>query len=102
MKKIYLKDKYLKLLTNIFDQCLAKQKCEVLLFGSRATGQCMEMSDIDIAIKSNDETQPALYKIKEMFEESIIPFNTDVLNYFETPDSWKKSIDKTGISIWKN
>ncbi len=102
MKKIYLKEKYLKILANIFDQCLAKQKCEVLLFGSRATGQCMEMSDIDLAIKSNDETQPALYKIKEMFEESIIPFNTDVLNYFETPDSWKKSIDKTGVSIWKN
>ena len=37
-----------------------------------------------------------------MLEESIIPFNADVLNYFEISDSWKKSIDKTGILIWKN
>ena len=102
MKKIYLKDKYLKILKNIFDKCLKKQNCEVLLFGSRATGQCMEMSDIDIAIKSNEKSQPTLYKIKEMLEESIIPFNTDVLNYFEIPDNWKTAIDKTGIPIWKN
>ena len=102
MKKIYLKDKYLKILADIFNECLEKQKCEVLLFGSRATGECMEMSDIDIAIKSNEKTQPLLYKIKDMLEESTIPFNADVLNYFEASDNWKKNIDKTGVLIWKN
>ena len=102
MKKIYLEDKYLIILKNIFENSLQNQKCEVLLFGSRATGRCMAMSDIDIAIKSRDGVEPSLYKIKDMLEESIIPFNADVLNYFEAPNNWKESIDKTGISIWKN
>ena len=102
MKKIYLKDKYLKILKNIFEKCLENQKCEIMVFGSRATGQCLEMSDIDIAIKSVDGVQPKLYKIKNMLEESIIPFAADVLNYFDAPDNWKKSIDKTGVLIWKN
>jgi predicted nucleotidyltransferase len=102
MKKVCLKEKYLKILADIFSKCLINQKCEVLLFGSRAKGKCMDMSDIDIAIKCNEEKQPPLYKIKDMLEESVIPFNTDVLNYSKAPDSWKNSIDKTGILIWKN
>ena len=102
MKKICLKEKYLKILADVFGKCLINKKCEVLLFGSRAVGKNMEMSDIDIATKCNEKKQPELYKIKNMLEESVIPFETDVLNYSETPDNWKKSIDKTGILIWKN
>jgi len=101
MKTIYLKNKYLKILKNIFDAALKNQKCEIIIFGSRTTEHYQEMSDIDIAIKSFDEVQPKLYKIKNMIEESIIPFTADVLNYFDVPDNWKKSIDETGVLIWK-
>jgi type I restriction enzyme S subunit len=99
---INLEDKYLASLKNILKNGLGKTKCEVLLFGSRASGKNNKTSDIDIVVKSQEPITALISYIKELFEESNIPYKVDVLEYHRTGETLRKNIDKEGVLVWKN
>lgn len=73
---------------------------KIYLFGSRATGNFDERSDVDIAI---DAGQPMPMHIRgqinSMIDALSIPQNVDIVDFHRAPQSLKDNILK-GI-LWK-
>jgi len=96
-------EKYLNLLKEIVLEVLKDKKCKVYLFGSRARGDYTRSSDADIGIEglNRKEFLMAKWKIEEMVEESIIPFEVDIVNLKDVNDSFKEEIFKDAI-VWQS
>ena len=71
----------------------------IYLFGSRARGEATAFSDIDIAIESPASIQKKLAWVRLAIEESLIPFNVDVVDLSKAP-YLKKVIQQEGI-LWQ-
>ena len=70
-------------------------ECEVRVFGSRINGNAKNYSDLDLAIVGTEKL-PAkvLMELKEAFEESVIPFRVDILDWNGITDSFKSVIEQ--------
>jgi predicted nucleotidyltransferase len=69
---------------------------EVRAFGSRYKHTAKPYSDLDIAIIKHNQkemTIAELAQIKEAFEESILPYRVDVLDYWGIHDEFRAIID---------
>lgn len=69
---------------------------EVLVFGSRATGTAKEYSDLDLVVMGNDPLtlrQRAL--LEQDFDESVLPFKVDVVDWASTKESFREIINKS-------
>lgn len=100
MKKVPLekeyKDKILGILTVLFP------KAKIYLFGSRARGTHSDRSDIDIAIDEGKPIEPRrIGEANNMFAESNIIYNIDVVDLHSISESMKEFIFKEGI-LWKS
>ena len=88
------KDKIIKVIEIFFPDA------KIYLFGSRATGNFNERSDVDIAI---DAGQPMPMhvrgQINSMIDALSIPQNVDIVDFHRVPQSLKENILK-GI-VWK-
>ncbi len=70
-------------------------ECEVRVFGSRVAGNVKAYSDLDLAIVapiSLDKNR--LQLIRNVFEESDLPFRVDVLDWNSVSDGFRKVIEK--------
>ena len=56
---------------------------EVQVFGSRAKGNYQPGSDIDLAIMNEGVDARELSKLKATFEDSLLPYFIDVINFPE-------------------
>lgn len=99
---INLEQKYFNLLKEIFGYTSNKINCEIVLFGSRAVGNNSQTSDVDLAIKSQQQISSLISILKEEIEESNIPYKVDIVEYSKTSEAMRKNIDKEGIIIWKS
>jgi predicted nucleotidyltransferase len=65
----------------------------VWAYGSRATGNALPWSDLDLVIftKANQEYQLSL--LKEALEESNLPFRIDLREWDWLPDDFKANIE---------
>jgi predicted nucleotidyltransferase len=85
--------KHLKTVKEILRTYLPE--CEVWAFGSRLTGQAKSYSDLDLAIiGKNKLPAQTMIKLKEAFEESILPFRVDILDWHKLSGSFKKIIQQ--------
>lgn len=75
------------------------KKVKIWLFGSRARGDNTSCSDIDIAIEGKN-IEKDLISIKEIIEESNLPYKIDIINLVEASEYLKIEIKKEGI-LWK-
>lgn len=84
---INIEKKYLKILNNI----LKKYPYAFYAFGSRVKGNNRKYSDLDICYK---EEIPAniITEIKEELEESNLPFRTDLVFWYNLPNSYRELI----------
>lgn len=98
MNKLYLKDEYLKILTDIFDfYC---PNAVILAYGSRIKGEAQEFSDLDLSVKSFGDTNCNINELKNLINDSNIPILVDI-NYFENlPDYIKNEILKDNVKIY--
>jgi len=68
--------------------------CEIRAFGSRVKGTNREYSDLDLAIVGDiTMNNRSLWKLKNAFMESRLPFRVDVLDYNATSENFRKIID---------
>ena len=75
---------------------------EVWVFGSRATGQSRPYSDLDLAIGGDIPLSLAiLAALSEDFENSLLPFKVDVVDWATAPDSFRQIIAPTRILLQK-
>ena len=74
---------------------------EVILFGSRAKGNYKPGSDIDLAVKGKDINKDDISGLSSAFEESLLPYFVDVVNYATIKnEALKEHIDRVGIRIY--
>ena len=74
---------------------------EVVIYGSRAIGNCREGSDIDITIKG-DFTERDFNNLWFEFEDSYIPYKFDISIYNNlNSESLKEHIDRVGKTFYR-
>ena len=67
--------------------------CEVRAFGSRATWTAKDYSDLDLAVVDDGPLdRRTLGRLKEAFEESILPMRVDVVDWHAIADSFRQTI----------
>lgn len=71
----------------------------IWLFGSRARGDAGARSDIDIAVLPEEEDLPAdwLAGLREILEESHVPWQVDVVDLSETAPELRRAVEREGI-----
>lgn len=86
-----LDEKIREQITKIVFRFLDPKKDRAFIFGSRAFGGNRKFSDIDIGIETKREIPGStIEEIKELFEESDIPYTIDVVNFSDVSDKFKK------------
>lgn len=98
MTKLFVEEKYLKILKQIFDKYCPE--ATVLAYGSRIKNEAHSGSDLDLAIKNFDEIKYSLYDIKQAINDSNIPFLVDIFILEQLPKSFQKEINKENIVIY--
>lgn len=70
---------------------------EVIVFGSRVSGQTHENSDLDLAIVGDGKLSlTVLADLKEAFQDSDLTFTVDVVDYHRVNEGFQKVIMSTG------
>jgi uncharacterized protein len=62
---------------------------EIFLFGSRAKGNFTHCSDIDIGLASIVPLDQAIARIREIIENSFIPYKVDIIDLSKTSQEFK-------------
>ncbi len=68
---------------------------KVYLFGSRARGTNSEHSDVDIAIDSKVDIRKELILLREVIEESSLPYKVDLVDLKGAP-YLRETVEKEG------
>ncbi|MBL7073118.1 MAG: nucleotidyltransferase domain-containing protein [Candidatus Omnitrophica bacterium] len=95
-----------KIISQIVDLILTRDKGieKIVIFGSRATGEFKNTSDIDIAIFGKDWTDTDINIVKHNLEEFIkTPLKFDVLNFYDiAKPKLKENILEEGRIIYES
>lgn len=98
MNNLIIEPKYLNMLISIFtDYC---PDAEIWAYGSRLDGSAHSGSDLDLVVKSCSDSF-RLYELKELLNDSNIPFLIDINIFEELPDSFQKEILRSYAVIYK-
>ncbi len=62
---------------------------QYFLFGSRAKGINSKFSDIDIGVTSVRELDNKIIEIKELIEESFVPYDIDIIDFKNVSKKFK-------------
>ncbi len=74
---------------------------EAIIYGSRAKGTYKPFSDIDLTIKGKNLTERDIFRIREMFEDSSLPYLFDISNFMTLKNpSLIDHINRCGITIY--
>lgn len=75
---------------------------KVYLFGSRATGQHKEFSDIDIAVNSKSkDLSKRISLFNEGWEKSKLPYKVDITSWKDIYKPYLPQIRKEKVTLWK-
>ena len=86
----------------IVERILAEHvpECEVRAFGSRATWNAKDYSDLDLAIIGADVLpRGTVARLKEAFEESRLPMRVDVVDWHAIADGFRKAIESDCVVV---
>lgn len=93
-------DKYLNILKEIILSIVDKNKVMVFLFGSRVSGCHSACADADIGLLADNKLPAKLYhKLRNAIDESIIPWEVDIIDFTRVDPSFKAEALKD-ILIW--
>jgi predicted nucleotidyltransferase len=72
-------------------------ECEVRAFGSRYAHKAKSYSDLDLVLVAEEKLDwRKLARIQEAFQESILPYRVDVLDWRAISPSFQKAIEERG------
>lgn len=98
MDKLFIKPNHVKMLRDIFDSYCPQ--AEIWAYGSRLNGGAHDGSDLDLVVKNFNEENKYLYELKEILNESNIPFLIDIHEFDKLPESFRKEIEKNYIVFY--
>jgi len=94
-----MEDKYLHILKSIILTHIDKSKHSVYLFGSRTRGKANQSVDVDIGIWGENPLETIYHSIINDIEESIIPYDVDIIDLYLTSEEFRKHALKDAI-LW--
>lgn len=94
-------EKYISMIKEIIFSVIDKNEYKVFMFGSRATQKFKNYSDVDVGILGKKPLGKLYYKIINLIEESVIPYNVDIVD-FALVDEQFKNIALQKIEIWND
>ncbi len=96
--KIDLQAKHYKIVVDILSQIIPNH--EVIVFGSRATGKAKRMSDLDLCIIAKENLSfKTLAELADAFDESLLPFKVDIVEWLDLDETFRKIIQHDGIKL---
>jgi len=98
MNKLFIKPNHLKMLKDIFDSYCPQ--AEIWAYGSRLKGGAHDGSDLDLVVKNFNAENKYLYELKDILNESNIPFLIDIHEFDKLPESFQKEIEKNYIVFY--
>lgn len=66
---------------------------EVWAYGSRVTGTARPSSDLDLVVFSPPERTAEVFRLREAFDESDLPFRVELFVWDEVPEQFRKNIE---------
>ena len=93
-----VKQKHLNELTEIFKSYCPK--AEIWAYGSRLTDDYHSGSDLDLVVKTFNDNSKNLSKLKELLNDSNIPFLIDINEFDMLPKSFQNEILKNYVTIF--
>jgi len=90
MDKLYVKPQHLRMLYDIFNNYCPKSV--IWAYGSRLGGDCHDGSDLDLVVKSFGDKKCSLSGLKQLLNDSDIPFLIDIQEFDLLPDYFQKEI----------
>lgn len=99
LERLFIKPEQLRMLTDIFDNYCPK--AEIWAYGSRIKGEAHSGSDLDLVVKNFNSDEVYLSELRELIQESNIPFLVDIFEFESLPKSFQDEILKDYIVIYK-
>lgn len=66
---------------------------EIFIYGSRVKGKALKYSDVDIAIKCNEEVPfDTMLQLKAFFHDSTFPYMVDIIDLNSISENFKTRI----------
>lgn len=97
-----MNEKYLKKIRQTVLDFMKDEPAKIYLFGSWSRGEQRKNSDVDIAIEySTQSNRQKISAMRELLEESSIPYRVDVVDLKFSSPALVEEIKKDGL-IWKN
>lgn len=98
----FYEQKYENIIREKLIKLCINKRCLIFLFGSRACNTNYKGSDFDVGILglSDKEFYSVSSKFDEFLEESIVPYNVDLINFNTVSPNFKKKALET-IITWK-
>ncbi len=94
--------KALEMLKDILGQIFVTGEVEMVLFGSRARGDYLKTSDIDLGILPQGELdERKLILLREKLENSNIPYKVDVVDFSKVSKEFAEKALEEGVVIWR-
>lgn len=93
-----VKQEYLNELKNIFNGYCPN--AEIWAYGSRLTNDYHSGSDLDLTVKTFNDEKKYLYELKELLNDSDIPFLIDINLFDNLPQSFQNEILKNYVKIF--
>jgi hypothetical protein len=92
----------LELLKDMIKDVFKGEDVMVILFGSRARGDYLETSDMDIGILPRGEMNKSkIVLFRERVENSNIPYKVDVVDLSQASKKFTDKVLEEGLLIWK-
>lgn len=93
-----VKREYLNELINIFNNYCPK--AEIWAYGSRVNGDCHSGSDLDLVVKSFNDTNKSISELNNLLNKSDIPFLIDIQDFEKLPKIFQDEIKKDYVKIF--
>ena len=93
-----VKREYLNEVINIFNNYCPR--AEIWAYGSRVNGDCHSGSDLDLVVKSFNDTNKSLSELNNLLNKSDIPFLIDIQDFEKLPKYFQDEIKKEYVRIF--
>lgn len=95
-------DRYLPRILDTILPFFRERKASLYLFGSRARGDHVPVSDYDIAVDCPEPIGRVIGLAAEALEESTIPVKVDLVDCQSISAPFREHIRSEGVLLWRN
>lgn len=89
-------------LKEVFLEFLKDEDVKVVLFGSRARGEFVNTSDVDVGIiLDSGVDRKKLTLLREYIDELNVPYKVEIVDFSTVSDEFKKTVLKEAV-VWKD